>query len=112
MNNLFVVAAALLFSASVCRGQNSAHAAKIPENVEKLLQKHACLACHKADARVVGPAYLEVAKKKYTKDQILELVYNPKPANWPGYPPMTPMKHVPKEDVLVIAGWINSLVKK
>ena len=112
MNKSFVVAAIFMLSAVIARAQDKAVASKIPADVEKILTKHACLACHKVDARVVGPAYLEVAKKKYTKDQIVELVYNPKPANWPGYPPMTPMKHVPKEDVLVIAGWITSLAKK
>ena len=36
----------------------------IPADVEKLLTQYACLACHKADAKVIGPAYAEVAKKK------------------------------------------------
>lgn len=67
-------------------------------------------ACHKVDARIVSPAYFDGAKKYYTKEQIVELVFNPKPANWPGYPPMAPMKHVPKEGVpLTIVGWITSL---
>ena len=106
------MAAFLVMSAVIGHAQNKAATVKIPADVEKILQKHACLACHKVDARIVGPAYLDVAKKKYTKDQIVELIYNPKPANWPGYPPMTPMKHVPKEDVLLIANWIVSLAKK
>jgi cytochrome c len=80
-----------------------------PDDINALLQKHTCLACHKADARLVGPAYKDVAKKKYTNDQIVELIYAPKPANWPGYPPMAALKNVPKEDALKIAGWINSL---
>lgn len=83
--------------------------AAIPADVEKLLTQYACLACHKADAKVIGPAYAEVAQKKYTDAQIVELIYTPKPANWPGFPPMVPMKHVPKDDALKIAGWINSL---
>lgn len=85
---------------------------RIPEDISKLLQQYACLACHKADARVVGPAYVDVAKKKYTNAQIVELIYKPKPSNWPGYPPMAPMKHVPEKDALKIAAWINSLAKK
>lgn len=32
------------------------HAIKIPADVEKLLSKYTCLACHKADQRLVGPA--------------------------------------------------------
>ncbi|MCF0065355.1 hypothetical protein MUK70_24700 [Dyadobacter chenwenxiniae] len=81
----------------------------VPADVSALLNKHACLACHQPYDKVIGPAYAEVAKKKYTSDQIVELVHNPKPEHWPGYPPMAPMAHVPKADIVVIANWINSL---
>ena len=30
---------------------------------KELAQKNACLACHAADKKLVGPAYLDVAKK-------------------------------------------------
>ncbi len=81
----------------------------VPAEVSALLNKHACFACHQAYDKVIGPAYSEVAKKKYTPDQIVELVHNPKPEHWPGYPPMAPLAHVPKADIIVIANWINSL---
>lgn len=81
----------------------------VPAEVSALLNKHACFACHQAYDKVIGPAYSEVAKKKYTADQIVELVHNPKPEHWPGYPPMAPLAHVPKADIVVIANWINSL---
>ncbi|MCE7042945.1 hypothetical protein [Dyadobacter sp. CY312] len=81
----------------------------VPAEVSALLNKHACFACHQAYDKVIGPAYSEVAKKKYSTDQIVELVHSPKPEHWPGYPPMAPMTHVPKADIAVIAGWINSL---
>jgi cytochrome c551/c552 len=81
----------------------------VPAEVSGLLNKHACLACHQAYDKVIGPAYAEVAKKKYTADQIVELVHSPKPEHWPGYPPMAPMAHVPKADIVVIANWINGL---
>lgn len=81
----------------------------VPADVSALLNKHACFACHQAYDKVIGPAYSEVAKKKYTADQIVELVHNPKPEHWPGYPPMAPLAHVPKADIIVIANWINSL---
>ncbi|HOY86863.1 MAG: c-type cytochrome [Methylotenera sp.] len=76
---------------------------------QALAEKHGCLACHNADIKVVGPSYKEVAAKGYTADQIVELVKNPKPDNWPGYMPMPPMPQVPAEDVKQIAEWINSL---
>ena len=81
----------------------------VPADVSALLNKHACLACHQPYDKVIGPAYAEVAKKKYTADQIVELVHAPKPEHWPGYPPMAPMGHVPKGDIVTIANWINSL---
>ena len=85
---------------------------KIPADVEKLLQKNTCLACHNADKKVVGPAYKEVAKRNYTKDQIVELIYKQKPCNWPGYPPMAALPNVPRSEALKIATWITSLNKK
>lgn len=86
--------------------------AKAPtyEQVRGLLTKHTCLACHNADKRQVGPAYKDVAKRGYTNDQLVELIYNPKPANWPDYATeMPPMPQVPKADALKIAAWITSL---
>ncbi|CAG5074283.1 hypothetical protein DYBT9623_05022 [Dyadobacter sp. CECT 9623] len=81
----------------------------VPSEVSALLNKHACFACHQAYDKVIGPAYSEVAKKKYSADEIVALVHSPKPEHWPGYPPMAPMAHVPKADIVVIANWINSL---
>ncbi|WP_373399456.1 hypothetical protein V8V91_07035 [Algoriphagus halophilus] len=51
-----------------------------------------------------------MAERGYTPEQIVELIYNPKPENWPGYAtPMAPMPQVKREDALKIARWINSL---
>ena len=78
--------------------------------VKGLLSRHTCLACHNTEKRQVGPSYREVAKRGYTNEQMVELIYNPKPANWPDYPvEMPPMPQVPKADALKIAAWINSL---
>lgn len=83
---------------------------KIPADIEKLLAKNVCLACHKVDTRLVGPAYIEVMKqKKYKATQIVELIYKPNPSNWPGYPPMAAMASVPKDEALKIAKWIVTL---
>ncbi|WP_109672741.1 c-type cytochrome [Dyadobacter jejuensis] len=111
MKKISVFIIALLLGFQQAHAQQKA-STNIPDDIQKLLQQYACLACHKADARLVGPAYTDVAKKKYTNPQIVELIYNPKPANWPGYPPMAPMKNVPEKDALKIAAWINSLAKK
>lgn len=81
----------------------------VPADIAALLNKNTCSACHKPYDRLVGPAYSEVAKKKYSIAQIVELVYNPKPEHWPGYPPMAPMTQVPKDEVEKLGKWINSL---
>ncbi|MDJ1506185.1 DUF7133 domain-containing protein [Xanthocytophaga agilis] len=82
------------------------------EEIMPLLRKHTCLACHSAEKKVVGPSYADVAKRKYSNEKIVDLIYNPKPENWPGYAtPMAPMPQVPKADALKIAAWINSLGK-
>jgi cytochrome c551/c552 len=81
--------------------------------VKPLLQKYTCLACHNATTRQVGPAYVEVAKRKYSVDEIVELIYNPKPEHWPDYAtPMPPMPNVPKADAQKIARYIKSLEVK
>ncbi len=78
--------------------------------LKPLLQKHTCLACHAEDKKVIGPAFKEIAKRKYSDEKIVELIYNPKPENWPDYAtPMAPMPQVPRKDALQIANYINSL---
>lgn len=81
----------------------------IPADIEVLLEKHTCLTCHKTDEKLIGPAYKEVAMRNYADEAIVNLIYNPKPDNWPGYPPMIGLKDVPKDDAMKIAGWINCL---
>ncbi len=80
-------------------------------DVMKLLQKNTCLACHKKNERAVGPAYTEIAKRKYSVEKIMALIANPEPDNWPDYTPMAPMSHIPKTDTRKIAEWIVSLKK-
>ena len=85
---------------------------KVPTytEIEPLLVKNTCVACHQTTKRQVGPAYADIAKRKYTNDRIVQLIYTPEPKNWPEHEtPMAPMPQVPKEEALRIAGWINSL---
>lgn len=78
-----------------------------------LLKKHTCLACHAKDKKVIGPSYEDIAKRKYSDQQILALVYKPNPQNWPDYATeMAAMSHIPSIDVLKIASWINNLGAK
>ena len=78
--------------------------------IEPLLVKNTCVACHQQTKRQVGPAYADIAKRKYTNDRIIQLIYNPESKNWPEHEtPMAPMPQVPKDEALKIASWINSL---
>ena len=85
-------------------------AAPSESDIQVLLDQWTCSACHRKDSKQVGPAWKDIAKRNYTAERIKELVYNPEPQNWPDYAtPMAPMPHVPEEDVIKIANWINSL---
>jgi cytochrome c551/c552 len=79
-------------------------------SIKPLLTKHTCLACHAEDKKVIGPGFKEIAKRKYTPEQIVELIYKPKPENWPTYStPMAAMPQVPKKDALLIGKYISGL---
>ena len=78
--------------------------------VEAMLVRNTCTACHNQKTRVVGPSFQAIAKRKYSDERIVELIYNPEPQNWPEYAtPMAAMPQVPRKDAAKIAAWINSL---
>lgn len=82
------------------------------ESVKPLLEKNTCLSCHNANTRQVGPAFKEIAKRKYSINEIMQLIKNPKPEHWPDYStPMPPMPQVTATDARKIAAWIQSLNK-
>ena len=79
-------------------------------DVKGMLASYTCLSCHNPDRKIVGPAFKDIAKRKYSPEKIVQLIHNPQPENWPEYPtPMPPMTQVKKEDGLKIAAYINSL---
>ena len=85
---------------------------KVPTaaQIKTLLDKNTCSACHQADKRQVGPAFRDVARKGYSNQRIVELIYKPQAGNWPDYATeMPPMPQVDKDEALKIAAWINSL---
>ncbi|MEP2024751.1 MAG: c-type cytochrome [Reichenbachiella sp.] len=78
--------------------------------IKQLLEKNTCFTCHKQDEKLVGPSYAEIAKRNYSDERIVELIYKPEPENWPEYPaPMIALPHLDKKELLEIAHWINSL---
>ncbi|GAA4322745.1 hypothetical protein GCM10023149_23280 [Mucilaginibacter gynuensis] len=97
---------------AVSNGEPQISKAPTFNEVKGLLQKNTCLACHNANTRQVGPAYIDVAKRKYSVEELISLIHNPKPEHWPEYStPMPPMPQVPVSEVRKIAEWIRSLDK-
>jgi cytochrome c551/c552 len=79
-------------------------------DVKGLLVNYTCVACHATRNKQVGPGFLEIARRHYSNEKIVELINSPQPQNWPDYATaMPPMPQVTSEDALKIAGWINSL---
>ncbi|MBO6517259.1 MAG: cytochrome C [Bacteroidia bacterium] len=82
----------------------------IPDDVQSALARNTCLSCHKADRKLIGPSYKEAASKLNSVEEIIELIHNPQPERWPGYPPMVGVP-VSDKDGETIARWILSLKK-
>lgn len=87
----------------------TAQKSAIPSEVKSLLAKSTCLGCHKVDRKLVGPSYQDIAARNYSEEEIIALIKEPKPENWPDYPPMAPITWVADEDLATIAAWITSL---
>jgi cytochrome c551/c552 len=50
------------------------------EQVNLYNKKHLC-ACHNPEKKQVGPAFREIARRNYSVDKIVSLIYNPQPQN-------------------------------
>ena len=78
---------------------------------EELAKKHACLACHNVDKKVVGPSYKEVAAKyrgdKAAETKLFESVKKGSSGKW-GQVPMPPNAAVPDADIKALVKWILS----
>lgn len=80
-------------------------------DIEPLLVKNTCTACHQTNKRQVGPSFADIAKRRYSDERIVQLIYMPEPKNWPEHEtPMAAMPQVPRAEALRIARWINSLL--
>ena len=96
---------ALVLAAAVVPASLPAHAQ------EELAKKHACLACHALDKKLVGPSYKEVAAK-YRGDagaeaKLVDKVKKGSQGTW-GQVPMPPNASVPDADVRALVKWILS----
>jgi cytochrome c len=74
-----------------------------------LAKKSNCLACHKTDTKLVGPAYQEVAKKyagdKGAEARLVEKVKKGGVGVW-GNIPMPPNSAVKDEDIKTLVKWV------
>lgn len=82
---------------------------EIPADIKSLLDRHTCTTCHHIEKKMMGPSYMAIASKKYSKKQIIELVKKPVPSNWPGFAPMAPLTNIPKGDLDKMANWLSKL---
>ena len=76
-----------------------------------LAKKHACLACHAVDRKLVGPAFKDVAAKyKGQADaeaKLLEKLKKGGSGNW-GPVPMPPNPDLPENDARILVEWVLS----
>ncbi|MFY8014394.1 MAG: c-type cytochrome [Limnohabitans sp.] len=101
--NIKTIALTIAFSASIPAWANL-----------DLAKKNACMACHAADKKLVGPAYQDVAKKYASqKDAAATLAKSIKAGGsgkW-GPVPMPPQAALSDADATTLATWILSGAK-
>lgn len=81
---------------------------------EKLISKMDCVGCHKTDKKLIGPSYLEIAKKYPLNDKNINYLSNKiikgGSGVW-GSVPMLAHSTLAKNDAKTIAKYIISLKK-
>lgn len=80
----------------------------------QLAQKNNCMACHAVDKKLVGPAYLEVAKKyagqKDAQAQLVASIQKGGSGRW-GAVPMPAQPTLSEADAKALAAWVLSGAK-
>ena len=76
-----------------------------------LTQKHACTACHNIEGKLVGPSFVEIAKKHGGKADYLAGKIKAGGAGVWGEVPMPPQT-LPDEDTKAIAAWLAAGASK
>ena len=77
-----------------------------------MLQQLNCAGCHAVNGRVIGPGFLEIARRYRDvpdpQAAITDAILHPSPG-LAGYPPGPPQAYLSSEDRDAIAGWILEL---
>lgn len=106
---LFVVACVLT---SVLLSTRQAASAGSQSQGEALARKSDCLSCHAVDHKVVGPAFISVAKRYAGQpgalDKLVAKVRSGGSGNW-GSVAMTPHPNVSTSDLRAMVTWVLSL---
>ena len=82
----------------------------VAQDVQALLNSKACLACHKVDAKLVGPAYQEVAAKYADQADAVEYLSGKIKGGSQGVwgPIPMPPNQVTDEEAKALAEWVLS----
>ena len=79
---------------------------------EELAKKNNCLACHKVEGKLVGPAYKDIAAKykgdKTAEAKLIDKVKKGGTGVW-GPIPMPPNAAVKDEDIKTLVKWVLTL---
>ena len=79
---------------------------------EKLALKHRCLGCHKIDKKIIGPSFIEIAKKfKDSKEKVKDSIKNGSRDKWKSSngAVMPSFKTIDDKDLEVLSEWILKL---
>lgn len=97
-------------AAAKAGGKAPAQEAKVSSAVaaQSLLSKHACVACHSMDAKIVGPSFQDVAKRYAGKGDAVDHLAGRITAGGSGTwgPVPMPPQALPKADAALIAQWL------
>jgi cytochrome c len=81
------------------------------DDAQALATKNQCMACHKVEGKLVGPAYKDVAAKYRgdpdAMDKLTAKVRSGGKGVW-GQVPMPPNKTISDDDLMTVINWILS----
>lgn len=80
-----------------------------PEQIQEILTKNACLACHAVDKKMIGPAYQDIADKHKDDDDaaavLAKHIREGSSGVW-GQVPMPPNPGVSDDELELVVEWI------